>query len=334
MSKEPNQQQLLFQQIKSKIPDSLSFVHEIAELLEISYDSAYRRIRGEKELSLDELYKLSHKFGVSIDTLFSLKTNNVVFNRVPVVPGEFNIKGWLERISKDIRIIHQAPDREIIYAAKDPPIFHYFQFPEIAAFKFFFWEKTLFDFPEYEGKKFRLDDMESDWIDIGKDILRSAIKIPTTEIWNEDTFRILLRQVEYYWVAGFFEKKDDMVNLVDKIEKWLTHMQKEADLGYKFRFEQSPEGIENYFILYENEVVLNDNTIFVRIGDNKGTYLTYNVISLLVTQDPEFCNHVERYLRGLMKKSHLISLTGLKERNRFFNKLFRTIDKTKSELEI
>jgi hypothetical protein len=45
-------------------------------------------------------------------------------------------------------------------------------------------------------------------------------------------------------------------------------MQKEADLGYKFRYEQEPEGIENYFVLYENEVVLNDNTIFVRIGEN------------------------------------------------------------------
>ena len=70
MSQEPNLQQLLFQQIKVKIPENLSFVHEIAELLEISYDSAYRRIRGEKELSLEELVKLGVRFEISLDALF------------------------------------------------------------------------------------------------------------------------------------------------------------------------------------------------------------------------------------------------------------------------
>jgi hypothetical protein len=334
MSQQPGLQQFLFQQIKAKIPDNLSFVHEIAELLEISYDSAYRRIRGEKELSLEELHRLSHKFEVSLDVLLGLQSNHVVFRKYGLQTGAFYIRDWLSRIQEDIKRIHLAKEKEIIYAAKDPPIFHYFHFPEIAAFKFFFWEKTIFDFPEYENKLFRLDDTNSEVIDIGNSILRASVKIPTIEIWNEDTFKILMRQIEYYWVSGYFAKKDDIVNLLDKLEKWVLHIRKQAECGFKFFYGQPAEGIENSFKMYENEVVLNDNTIFVKIGDFRATYLTYNVISLLVTQDTSFCSNVEQHMRQLMKKSNLISVSGEKERHRFFNKLLHTIEKTRTGLEI
>jgi hypothetical protein len=334
MNQSPGLQQNLFQQIKAKIPGNLSFVHEMAELLGISYDSAYRRIRGEKELSMDELFKLSQRFEVSLDSLLGLQANHVLFKKFALNPGDFHIKEWLLRIRGDIKQIHAAPEKEIIYAAKDPPIFHYFHFPEIAAFKFFFWEKTIFDFPEYENKLFRIDDVNPEIVEIGNDILRSSIKIPSTEIWNEDTFRILMRQIEYYWISGYFEKKDDMVNLLDKLEKWILHIRKQAELGFKFLYGQPPEGIPDSFTMYENEVVLNDNTIFVRIGENVGTYLTFNVISLLFTQDKAFCSNVEQHMRQLMKKSNMISVSGEKERNRFFNKLLYTIDKTRSSLDL
>ena len=334
MNQDQNLQQILFQQIKTKIPENLSFVHEVADLLEISYDSAYRRIRGEKELTMDELYKLSQRFEFSLDALLGIRAGNVVFRKFSLTPREYYIKDWLMTILTDIRNIHQAHEKEIIYAAKDPPIFHYFHFPEIAAFKFFFWEKTIFDFPEYEDKKFRLDDLNPEIVELGNNIIRSAIKVPTIEIWNEDTFRIFMRQLEYYWISGYFEKRDDMLNLVDKMEKWVRHIQKQAELGFKYAYGQPAEGIPNSFMMYENEVVLNDNTIFVRMGENTATYLTFNQISLLVTRDPSFCASIENYMRGLMKKANLISVSGEKERNRFFNKLLSTIDKTRSNLDL
>jgi hypothetical protein len=334
MNQQPGLQQFLFQQIKAKIPDNLSFVHEIADLLELSYDSAYRRIRGEKELSMEELYRLGGKFEISLDALLGLQSDHVVFRKFALSPGEFYIKDWLLRIQEDIKRIHMARDKEIIYAAKDPPVFHYFHFPEIAAFKFFFWEKTIYDFPEYENQLFRIDNVNPEIVEIGNNILRSAVKIPTAEIWNEDTFRILMRQIEYYWVSGYFEKKDDMVNLLDKLEKWVLHIRKQAECGFKFLYGQPAEGIPDSFTMYENEVVLNDNAIFVRIGEQMATYLTFNLISLLVTQDEDFCRNIGQHMRLLMKKSNLISASGEKERNRFFNKLLNTIEKTRTELDI
>jgi len=325
-------QNAIFEHIKGKVPATGSFVHEIAEILNLSYDSAYRRIRGDKELTFKELYLLAGHFKFSLDSILNIPNQNVLFNCVPLDSEKFKVKEWLGLLLTSIKQYSAAKEKEIIYAAKDVPVFHYFQLPEIAAFKIFFWEKTLFQFPEYEERRFRLDEIDPDIIKIGQQTLFYSTKIPAKEIWNLDTFNIMLRQIEYYWISGFFQKKDDVLNLVDKVDKWIQHIQKQAEIGSRFIYGQPPTGIENTFQFYENEVVLSDNTILVTVDGITTVYLTFNVLSLLVTTNEFFSGHVSRYLKGLLKKSNLISIYGAKERNRFFNTLNVSIDKLKSRI--
>src|SRR5436190_24357611 len=68
-------QQFFFQHIKSKLPPHLSFVDEVAEHLNISTDSAYRRIRGEKPISLEEVQKLCSHFRISLDHLLNVESD-------------------------------------------------------------------------------------------------------------------------------------------------------------------------------------------------------------------------------------------------------------------
>ncbi len=325
-------QTAIFQAIKHRLPENYSFVHEIAELLGISYDSAYRRIRGDKPLTLDELILLNEKFGLSIDTFLNVETNNVVFNCHAVEDKKIRIKQWLKTILSDLERINRAKEKEIIYAAKDPPLFHYFHFPEIGAFKMFFYQKTLLRFPEFEGKRLKLDEADEDIYETGKKMLIASNSIPTTEIWNEDTFNITLRQIEYYWIAGYFASKDEALNLCDKLQKWLKHIKKQAELGFKFLYGQDPVGVEGTFKMYENEIVLNDNSILVKTPDVSYAYLTFNVLSLLITTNPTFTGYLENYFNGLIKQSHLISGTGAKERSRFFNNLLHTVEKFKETI--
>ncbi len=326
MEQHPDFQRNLFNQIRERIPAEGSFVHEIAELLSISYDSAYRRIRGEKPLDMLELQKLASAYKLSLDALFTLKGNKILFDYFTLEPDKLGMKEWLSMILADTKRIYESSDRKIIYAAKDPPVFHNFQIPELASFKIFFWQKTLCQFPEFEDKQIRLDDADTEIINIGRQLLSVSNKIPTIEIWNEDTFNITLRQIEYYMISGYFEKADDILNLCDKLEKWVNHMRKQAEYGFKYLYGEPAEGIEGSFSMYENEVVLNDNTILVRRDDVTTVYLTFNTLSLLISQSPFFCSNVENYFNKLIRKSTLVSVSGAKDRNRFFNKLLLTID--------
>ena len=119
-------QEILFQDIKTKLPPNISFVHDLSELLGISYDSAYRRIRGEKELSLEELKSICLHYKVSVDSLFNFKSNQVIFNSLALGESGFTFENWLQSLLEGIKRIHSCHEREIIYAAKDLPVFYFF----------------------------------------------------------------------------------------------------------------------------------------------------------------------------------------------------------------
>ena len=72
-------QQELFQVIKKNIPANVSATDEIARVLDVSVDSVYRRMRGEKTISLEELYKLSSHYKISLDQLMDLQTGAFQF---------------------------------------------------------------------------------------------------------------------------------------------------------------------------------------------------------------------------------------------------------------
>ena len=62
----------IFNYLKTSLPAHLSLVDVVAEVLDLSNDSAYRRIRGEKPVTIDELAKLAHRFEFSIDRFLGL----------------------------------------------------------------------------------------------------------------------------------------------------------------------------------------------------------------------------------------------------------------------
>ena len=325
-------QEILFQTIKSKLPPNISFVHDLSELLGISYDSAYRRIRGEKELSLAELKSICLHYSVSIDALFDYKSNHVIFNSLALGEEGFTFENWLQSLLAGIKQIYSSQQKEIIYAAKDLPVFYYFEVPEIAAFKIYFWHKTLIPSSEYENKLITLEAPER-YYELGHQMLSYYIKIPTIEIWSEATIASILHQIEYCFVSGFFAQTEDVFRLCDVLDSWLNHVQRQAECGFQFRLGSPCEGIENSYKLFNNEVLVSDNTILVTMDGHKTSYYTYNVINQLITTNPVFCNQVDKTLRNLMQKSTMISGTSAKERHRFFNALHEKVRTLKGRIE-
>ncbi len=325
-------QEILFQLIKSRLTPNISFVHELSELLAISYDSAYRRIRGEKELSLDELKTICLHYKISIDALFNQKSNHVIFTSLAIGENGFSIEHWLKSLLGAIKQIYAAKEREIIYAAKDIPVFYFFEFPEIAAFKIYFWNKTLIPASGYENKMLTLDAPEGLY-ETGRLLLDHYIKIPTIEIWSEETISSVLRQIEYCFASGFFARTDDVFKLCDVLESWLDHVQLQAECGSHFRLGSSCEGIKGNYQLFNNEVLVTDNTILVNTDGLKTSYNTYNVINQLITTNPVFCDQIDNSLRNLMQKSTLISGTSAKERHRFFKTLHEKIKALRVRIE-
>ena len=332
MSDSKSSQRIFIEQIKEKLPPHLSLVDEIADKLNISPDSAYRRIRGETEMGFDEIQKLSNQYGISLDTLLNVKSDTVAFNNRALDSEDFTLSEYQTSVLENLRTLEQFQVKEMYYAAKDVPPFHYYEFKELAAFKYYFWQKLILTYDEYQDAKFDGDNTSPELLELGVNISRAYNKVPSLEIWSNESANVTLGQLEYCWESGLIEDKDLVLMLLDQYQDMLNHIKRQAEVGYKFPYGSQLEGSDDNFRLYYNEVIIPGNTIFFKMGDTQITYITYNLFNILTTSDQKFCEQTYGYMKNIIQKSSLISTVSEKERNKFFNHLAKKVATVKEQI--
>jgi hypothetical protein len=176
---------------------------------------------------------------------------------------------------------------------------------------------------DYQSEKFHFDVVPKEMLQLGKKIYNLYQTIPSTEIWTEDTIHTSLKQVEFYLESGAFKNKEDAVTINREIKKVVEWMQKCAENENKDFDGHSPEGS---FSLYNSELVIGTNCIHINTNDYNFSYISFNTFNSLTTGNQVFCSEIEHWMRNLIKKSTLISGTAEKQRYRFFNTLYKTID--------
>ena len=320
MNHRPEIQPLFLEQVKSKLPPNVSFPDELAEVLNISRDSAYRRIRGETILSLEEVRTICNHYRLSLDSLLAPTQDSISFNHRAINSDAFSFGEWLTSILKNLEMIYQFPQRELIYCAKDLPMFHYFLFPELAAFKMYFWMKVYLRYDKYANQVFEQKVIPADYLATGERIYSLYSGMPSTEIWSDEVANITTRQIEYSLESGFITPEQSVM-----LHECFTKL---IEKTKKFALEGSKNGKGNNYWLYKNDILIADTTILVKMGDKRVTYLTYNTMNILTTSEETFCNTTEDYLKNLINKSILISQTGERERNKFFNKIIEQIKRS------
>jgi Helix-turn-helix len=316
-------QSAFLEQIRNRIPENIAFADELAELLNISRDSAYRRIRGETVLSLEEVKKLHDRYGVSLDAILSPSSNMALFHH-RALTTDYTLERWLNSVGKNLELVNSFEGKEMMYAAKDIPIFHYFRLPALSEFKMFFWLKTVIKDPVYSQQLFHPNVVPRELLAAGARVWSLYATVPSTEIWSDQVITDTLKQIEFYRECGFFTDNRQAVLLCDQLIELIGLVREEAADGRK------KEGAA--YQLYENDILTADNTVFARMDAQRVVYINYNTLNLLTTLQESFCEKTEQYLKNLVKNSTLISSTAEKERSKFFNKMKERIEAFKAKL--
>lgn len=196
-------QSCLLEQIGKLLPSSISLVDELVDVLNISVDSAYRRLKGETALNINEIELLLKKYKVSFDSLFTLDRNTVTFD-FGAMNTEQNFKNYLLSIMDDLKIVNKCKNRKLIYAGEDIPLFHNFRSPTLAKFKLFYWMKSIMNVESMQGVKFAGQLVNKEILELGQELYDIYAKIPSIEIWTEISPIGLFKQIEFYWDSGFF----------------------------------------------------------------------------------------------------------------------------------
>jgi plasmid maintenance system antidote protein VapI len=324
--------EFLFRRIKELLPPHISVVDSVAEILHISSDSAYRRIRGETPIVLDEARELCNHFKLSLDNILNVQSGATLFQNVRVNTHDYNYEQYLKDLVKQTQYIGSFIHKEIIYRTKDIPIFHNFYYQPLIAFRYFFWMKTIIQHPDFSKREFTIDCVSPEIISLSQELSRAYNSLPSTEIWNTECVNAAISQIELYKDSRYFSSAADIKMVYESLEETFIHLKNQVDYGGKFMPEENPEMKKNNFSFFYNRVVLGDNTIMVVTDNVKTVLLNYDALNYITTRDEMFCNYCYDDLQILIKRSTILSGTSEKQRNIFFGILLNKITDRKKHL--
>jgi hypothetical protein len=315
----------LIEKIKRNLPANTLMAEEIADLLGVSSDSVYRRIRGETALTIDEVYKLCTHYKISFDSLCSGESDVVSFQYDSFHFSETGFKKYLVSIRDHLKQISATPGTQIIYLAEDLPLFYYFKYHELVAFIMYYWMKSLIGVPNFENKKFDPNIISPELFEIGSEICDLYFESSSVEIWTDGTIDSLIKQIEYCWESGHFVEKQDALTICQQLKNEIDFVQTLASRGNKLNISVPDKQTGNYQ-LFQCELGTGNNCILIANGENKAVYITHHTFNKLLTTNKGFCTETEEWLNGLIRKSILLSGTSEKQRYQFFNGLQKKLD--------
>ncbi|MDD7915253.1 hypothetical protein [Polaribacter ponticola] len=315
----------LFNFIRKKVPESLSFTDEIAQVLEINYDAAYRRISGKTAVSLQEVLKLMEAFDFSITDVFSDKKDFIRVTKKEGVNSVDKLGEYFSLASTELREISKFQSSEIIYSAKDIPV--YYSYKSYRKFKMFAFLNVLsdqFNFKRIAFKDFDNNDYLSTKLKQLEDIYES---VATTEIWSSDTLTSSINQIMYFFKSKILEQEDalliieDFLKTIQKIEHQCTTGKRGSNNNKVFKF-------------YSNDLLNLNNTIFMQGEKTQKFFVPYTTLSYIKIADPDTCDEALKYLKKQLEFSKQLSGDSALERTIFFNEMYKKINKLKSIIKL
>lgn len=313
-------QEAFIDHLKQIVPSNISLADNISELLQISLDSAYRRLRSETEFTLTEIYVVCNHYRISVDSLFANQANAVTFDYTKFKPSVDEFSKYLTKLCNQLQQIKKVPQAKIFYAADKEPIFRSFHSDKLSAFKLFYWQRSVLNISHFQTEKFDFNAIPKAQLQLAKKLNQLYLQIPSVEIWTTETIQTSIKQVEYYFESGTFKHKNDAMIILNELKEMVKQTHYQAEHEIKDAIHKTP------FTLYDSDLVISTNCIYIETNFQKFSFISFNSFNSLSTSNKPFCEEIEQWMKNLMKKSTLISGVAEKQRFQFFNKIYKSID--------
>jgi BetR domain len=323
-------QSQVINRLREKLEKKTQVSAELAGLFNISNASAYRRISGEQLFTIEELLLLMKHYNLSVDNLLNTKNNQYQFSGYLMDGTANSFYKYLENMGNSLKMVADN-NGSLACFNKDIPIFYQFYFPELAWYKFYFWQKHILLVPEYQQIKFDIKSCPKGLRDAGYYVYYNYQQINSTEVWNSESIHTTLRQLMYSRQIKELGSNTDMNKLLNQLQQVLDTIKQQAALGEKINFSGNKKnsGYGKKYQLYYNEFFLADNAYIANINGQYAGFINHSVINYLQTSDFVFTEHLKKHFQNILSKSKLIAGTNEKDREMFFNKITKKINHTR-----
>lgn len=317
--------------LKENSLQNVSFVDEVADVLDIGYDAAYRRVMCKTNLSLEEGVILSKHFNISLNNLFEVGNQNTVITELSPRPiDETALELWFRKSNENITALSNIKSASIIYSAKDIPLFYTLKDTLLSRYKIYVWLKDVN--VRMAKNKISFEDFLTS---IPNSLIESAIElgesynfIDISELWNDNTINGTLQQILYYFKSELLST-EIALEICQNLEDVINHAEKQT-------IRQSIIGSKNNasYHLYKSELHTMNNTIMVKTKQKKIFFQPFTVLTYFKVEHQPTCQLMYDFFKMQMANSKLLVNSGEKDRSLFFNKMRQKIKLAKNRIQI
>ena len=284
---------------------------ELVDLLQVSKDSIYRRLRGEVSFTLDEAVTIAREYRISLDLLMSSDNNTFGTYRFrPLYEKEPLFSDNVRALLKLFRYFKEEKGG-LTYVAEAFPIFRLLNSNMLRDFVVYYWKKVVLNYTSHQFLTFDEDYLiPKEYLMIVEELVDLYSSLDVTEIWTRDTIQKLLFQIEYSVESGFITSTDileriyaDIFDLLDS-----TNHAAQAESNLK----------EGHYHLYDCEIQLENNCVYAKSESVTNCFLNFNNFNSISIADPVFTTEVSMWIKNLKARSVQISGQAEKRRNQFF----------------
>lgn len=326
-------QATIFSLIKQNMNPKDSLGHVVGEVLSLSSDAVYRRYRGETHLTIFELEKLSKAFSISLDSVFGMNKNMVLFNFKPLAEFEFSMDVYLQDMLNNVKALKSQKNPELILTIDNTPLLQLLNYPHLIRFKLFFWAKTYLRLKEYEDVDFGYEKISSKTFDIGLEVLKTYNSIPSKEIYDPELLRGYAREIYYYYRSRLIKDADYALYLLELLDRFLDHLKAQAAIGKKFVSKSEPPAFGNNFEMYFNETNNGNSSVFYTSDAGRGLYISHNMLNYVHTTDKVYLEDSTSVIKKQLDNSSMISTINEKDRNNYFFQVKSMINGIRKKIE-
>ena len=323
-----NTDKQLLKALKNKCNKNISFIDEVASVLDINYDAAYRRVNCKIKISLDDAIKLSKHFNVSLIELYNYdEQDKFIISKTKEINTAEDLKNYFNRLSKNLSLLKDHKNSSVLYCAKDLPIYYTLKNNLLSKFKLYVWLYILNNNSENKYISFEKFTIPSSLLIASQNAGKAYNNIKITEIWNYGIINSIVNQISYFYETKLLNYTNAM-RICDDLMETINKIEKEVHLG------QRSDSSRTTFNLYHNELLLLNNNVLLKTKDQKTLISPYSLLRYYLIEDQKTCDKFETFMNEQIGFSKLISETSIKETMLFFKPKKDRIIKLKDRIEL
>ena len=324
-------QNIIFDRIREILPENTSLAEEIAAVLDIGYDAAYRRINDKTSLSLAEGVRLAQHYKISLNRLFEVGSQHTLLaERSPKIVSEADLESYFRRSIENLIPLTKIRSASVIYSAKDIPLFYTLKDSHITRYKIYVWLKIANK--EMTRNKISFDDFSKSipqsLLDAAFELGRMYNFINIVEFWNDNTINGTLEQIIYFFESQLLSK-ELALKICDDLEDIIHHVEQQTIQQSIINSETNAS-----YMLYKSDLLTMSNTMMVKTPGKKVFFVPYTVLEYLKIEHQDTCNTMEEFFEKQMTNSKLLVHSGEKDRTLFFNKMHGKINRLRERIAL